>query len=92
MRMDGEHLSEINKKETFNTNSFNVWVDPSLLMVKKNKNGQKVIGGIYGKYLPLKHGLNLRKIILIENNAKCFYLKKLSCKRTLRQVRPPPLL
>jgi hypothetical protein len=37
-----------------------------------------------------------RKIRLIENNAKCRYLKKLACKGTLRQVfylsEAPPLL
>jgi hypothetical protein len=37
-----------------------------------------------------------RKIRLIENNVKCRYLKKLTCKGTLRQVfylsEAPPLL
>ncbi len=37
-----------------------------------------------------------REIRLIESNAKCRYLKKITCKGTLRQVfirlRPPPLL
>jgi hypothetical protein len=46
-RMDGEHLLEINKIKTFNRNSFNVWVDPLLLMVKKKKNGEKLTGRIY---------------------------------------------
>ena len=36
-----------------------------------------------------------RKIRLIESNSKCRYLKKLTCKETLRQafiyLRPPPL-
>ncbi len=40
--------------------------------------------------------LGRRKIRLIEGNAKCRHLKKLTCKGTLRQVficlRPPPLL
>jgi hypothetical protein len=31
-------------------------------------------------------GLSYRKIILIESNAKCRYLKKLACKWTLLQV------
>ncbi len=37
-----------------------------------------------------------RKITLIESNVKCRYLKKFTCKATLRQVifclRPPPLV
>jgi hypothetical protein len=33
-----------------------------------------------------RHGLTWRKIILIESNAKCRYLKKLACKGTLMQV------
>jgi hypothetical protein len=41
------------------------------------------------------NGLTRRKIRLIEDNAKCRHLKKLTCKGTLRQVfislRPPPL-
>ncbi len=40
-------------------------------------------------------GSTRRKVRLIESNAKCRYLKKLTCKGTLRQVfiglRPPPL-
>ncbi len=40
--------------------------------------------------------VHIRKIRLIESNGKCRYLKKLTCKGTLRQVficlRPPPLL
>ncbi len=41
-------------------------------------------------------GIHRRKIRLTESRAKCRYLKKLTCKGTLRQVficlRPPPLL
>ncbi len=38
------------------------------------------------KKVPVRHAANRRKIRLIENNAKCRYLKKLTCKGTLRQV------
>ncbi len=45
---------------------------------------------------PLPFLPNRRQIRLIESNAKCCYLKKFTCKGTLRQVficlRPPPLL
>jgi hypothetical protein len=51
----------------------------------------------YDRLMP-SHCVNYRgrrKIRLIESNAKC-YLKKLTCKGTLRQVficlRPPPLV
>jgi hypothetical protein len=41
-------------------------------------------------------GYKRKMIRLIKNNAKCRYLKKFTCKGTLRQVficlRPPPLI
>jgi hypothetical protein len=49
------------------------------------------------KKVPVRHAADRRKMRLIEKNAKCRYLKKLTCKGTLQQVfylyeSPPPCI
>ncbi len=61
------------------------WVRKSAegLQIYFSKSMQVCGFAICGSYLRTAH---LRKIRLIESNAKCRYLNKLTCKRTLLQV------